>query len=92
MQLLITAIILSVTAITAQATPASDLAVKHIKDAQFALAQCPKGGCTADNGYDLVKSACSSLVLARSYAQQSRDKDLYEIARKNVKNVCGPDY
>jgi hypothetical protein len=89
---LVLALILSITAITAQASSASDLAIKHIKDAQFALAQCPKGGCTADNGYDLVKSACSSLMVARSYAQQSRDKELFEIARKNVKNVCGPDY
>jgi hypothetical protein len=89
---LILALILSATALTTQAGTASDLAVKHIKDAQFALAQCPKGGCTADNGHDLVKSACSSLLVARNYAQQSGDKSLYQIARDNVKSVCGPSY
>ena len=92
MNKLLTSLILVATAATAQAGTVSDLAVKHIKDAQFALAQCPKSGCTSDNGYDLVKSACSSLLLARNYAQQSGDKSLYQIARDNVKNVCGPGY
>lgn len=76
--------------VLAQTNTAEKLAIKHIKDAQFSLSQCPKGVCGVDQ-LDIMREACASLKVARMYAQQSGNKELYKIARDNVRAVCGPN-
>lgn len=81
---------ISISVLAQTNTTAEKLAIKHIKDAQFSLSQCPKSVCGVDQ-LDIVREACASLKVARMYAQQSGNKELYKIARDNVRAVCGPN-
>ena len=85
---LITALILSVTAFTAQAETVSQ---QYVQKAQFIYDQCPKEPQTGCKDSQKMLQVCVHMKIARAATVNERDAKFYQTLDRQIKQVCGQD-
>jgi len=85
---LILALILSATALTAQAETVSQ---QYVQKAQFIYNQCPKDPQYGCMDSQKMLQVCVHMKIARAATVNERDTKFYQTLDRQIKQVCGPD-